>query len=203
MIEQTLRSATSIQGGGARYNRQSVDVEQAIEAALRNHDALIRGSGCTVERESPDSLPRVEADPAALTHCIGNLLANAARYGASGQWIGVRVAVVAASNGTPAQVTIEVADRGAGIDAQDLPHLFEPFYRGRQSRERQIQGTGLGLALVKRIMDDLGGASACARCGHAAVASLCRCRWRRRRWLRRRTRPRPNRAPREGVARRA
>jgi signal transduction histidine kinase len=156
MIEQTLRFA-GIQGGRAHYNRQPVDVLQVIDAALRNNDALIRAAGCTVECDLPDALPLVEADPAALTHCIGNLLSNATRYGAAGQWIGVRAALTPASGELPAQIAIEVADRGEGIDARDLPHLFEPFYRGRQSRERQIQGTGLGLALVKRIMEDLGG----------------------------------------------
>jgi signal transduction histidine kinase len=156
MIEQTLRFA-GIEGGGVRYNLQPVDVVEAIETALRNHDSLIRGSGCVVERNWPEMLPLVEADPAALAHCIGNLLANAARYAASGRWIGVRVAVQPPAKGAPEQLTIEVADRGEGIDAQDLPYLFEPFYRGRQSRELQIQGTGLGLALVKRIMEDLGG----------------------------------------------
>jgi len=57
----------------------------------------------------------------------------------------------------PAMLFIDVEDLGPGIDPRDVPHLFEPFYRGRHSRERQIQGTGLGLALVKRIMNDLGG----------------------------------------------
>jgi signal transduction histidine kinase len=54
-------------------------------------------------------------------------------------------------------VHIAVSDRGPGIDPDDLPHLFEPFYRGREALERQVQGNGLGLSLVKRIAESLGG----------------------------------------------
>jgi signal transduction histidine kinase len=65
--------------------------------------------------------------------------------------------VDAAAQDKPSRLFIDVEDLGPGIDSRDVPHLFEPFYRGRHSRERQIQGTGLGLALVKSIMDGLGG----------------------------------------------
>ncbi|MGB8261253.1 MAG: HAMP domain-containing sensor histidine kinase [Terracidiphilus sp.] len=160
MIEQTLRFA-GIQSGGAKYKRQSVDVPQVIDSALRNYEALLRESGCAVELDIAPGLPSAEADSAALAHCIGNLLSNAARYAASGKSITVRAhldnATDTGSSGKPGMLFIDVEDLGPGIDSRDVPHLFEPFYRGRHSRERQIQGTGLGLALVKRIMEDLGG----------------------------------------------
>lgn len=160
MMEQTLRFA-GIQSGGARYKRQSVDVPQSIDAALRNCDALIRESGCTVELHLASGLPSAYADPSALVHCIGNLLSNAARYAASGKSITVRarpeISTEPDAPDKPARLFIDVEDLGPGIDSRDVPHLFEPFYRGRHSRERQIQGTGLGLALVKSIMDGLGG----------------------------------------------
>ena len=50
-----------------------------------------------------------------------------------------------------------MSDRGRGIDADDLPHIFEPFYRGRYAQDRQIQGNGLGLSLVRRIAEAHGG----------------------------------------------
>jgi signal transduction histidine kinase len=160
MVEQTLRFA-GIQSGGAKYKRQSVDVPQLINAALLNHEALLRESGCAVELDIAPGLPSAFSDSAALVHCIGNLVSNAARYGATGKAITVRARMENASDdrssSKPAMLFIDVEDLGPGIDPRDVPHLFEPFYRGRHSRERQIQGTGLGLALVKRIMDDLGG----------------------------------------------
>jgi signal transduction histidine kinase len=160
MIEQTLRFA-GIQSGGAKYTRQSVDVPQVIQAALRNHEALLRESDCAVKLDIAPGLPPACADSAALVHCVGNLLSNAARYATSGKSITVRARVESAADAgsapRQAMLCIDVEDLGPGIDARDVPHLFKPFYRGRHSRERQIQGTGLGLALVKRIMDDLGG----------------------------------------------
>ncbi|MDR3718410.1 MAG: ATP-binding protein [Bryobacteraceae bacterium] len=160
MIEQTLRFA-GIQSGGARYKLQPVDIPQIVDAALRNCDALIRESGCTVELHLDAGLPPAAADPSALVHCIGNLLSNAARYAASGKSITVRARLESDGNAAapdkPARLFIDVEDLGPGIDSRDVPHLFEPFYRGRHTRERQIQGTGLGLALVKSIMDGLGG----------------------------------------------
>ena len=160
MIEQTLRFA-GIQSGGAKYKRQPVNVPQVIDAALRNCEALLRESGCAVELDISSDLPPADADSAALVHCVGNLLSNAARYGASGKSITIRARLDPVSQGgsagKPATLCIDVEDLGPGIDPRDVPHIFEPFYRGRHSRERQIQGTGLGLALVKRIMDDLGG----------------------------------------------
>lgn len=160
MIEQTLRFA-GIQSGGARYKLQPVDVPQVIDAALGNCEALLRESGCAVELDIAPRLPPANADSAALVHCISNLLSNAARYAASGKSITVRASLESASesgsSGKPARICINVEDLGPGIDSRDVPHLFEPFYRGRHIRERQIQGTGLGLALVKSIMDGLGG----------------------------------------------
>jgi signal transduction histidine kinase len=160
MIEQTLRFA-GIQSGGAKYKLQPVDVPHVIDAALGNCEALLRESGCAVELDIAPGLPPANADSAALVHCISNLLSNAARYAASGKSITVRAGLESASEGglpgKPARICINVEDLGPGIDPRDVPHLFEPFYRGRHIREQQIQGTGLGLALVKSIMDGLGG----------------------------------------------
>jgi len=67
------------------------------------------------------------------------------------------VAVETGGTGRSREVRISVSDRGPGIDSHDLPHLFEPFYRGREAVARQVQGNGLGLHLVKRIAEAHGG----------------------------------------------
>jgi two-component system phosphate regulon sensor histidine kinase PhoR len=51
------------------------------------------------------------------------------------------------------RVTLTVADRGLGIDASDLPHIFKPFYRGRRAVEAQIRGTGIGLSVVRHVVE--------------------------------------------------
>jgi signal transduction histidine kinase len=146
MVEQILGFA-GIQSGRARYEFEPVDVNTLIDRAVAACENEIRAAGCEVETSLAPELPPVLADSVALTHCLRNLLENAAVHGKSGGWIGVRAAAV---NG---KVEIRVEDRGGGIDTADLPHLFDPFYRGRRALKDQCRGFGLGLALVKHIVE--------------------------------------------------
>jgi signal transduction histidine kinase len=102
----------------------------------------------------PD-LPAILGDPTALQHALQNLVNNAAKYGRDGRWIGV-TATSATYNGKPV-VEFRVADRGPGIPPNELNTIFDPFYRGRRAVDDQIHGTGLGLSLVKRIVEAHGG----------------------------------------------
>jgi signal transduction histidine kinase len=94
-------------------------------------------------------------DEAALGRVVANLITNAAKHGADGRWIGVRVSSCAVKGGR--EVLVAVSDRGRGIDASELAHVFEAFRRGRRAVEQQIHGNGLGLSLVKRIVETHGG----------------------------------------------
>jgi signal transduction histidine kinase len=85
---------------------------------------------------------------------VQNLVANAIRHGGDGKWVGVR------AGRDDGFVDITVEDRGPGIAAADLPHLFEPFYRGRNA---QTRGSGIGLAIVDRIARAHGGRVSVAR----------------------------------------
>ena len=78
---------------------------------------------------------------------------NALKHAASGRSVSVDVRAASTGSG----VEISVADNGPGITPEDLPHIFEPFYRGRHATEQQIHGNGLGLSLVKRIAEAHGG----------------------------------------------
>lgn len=102
------------------------------------------------QRIAPD-LPLVNADESALQRCLENLLANAVKYAGGGGWIGIR----AAQDGT--EVLLTVADRGPGINPRERSRLFEPFFRGAAAREAQLPGTGLGLNLVRQMMEAMGG----------------------------------------------
>ncbi len=146
MVEQILRFA-GIQSGRARYDVQPVDVMEVVDRAIQASGPALQQSGCRLEQDIEPGLPPVMADPTALTHCLSNLIGNAAKYAKEGGWIGVQVQ----SSGD--QVAIRVRDRGPGIEAGDLPHVFEPFYRGQRAVSEQIQGAGMGLSLVKRIVE--------------------------------------------------
>jgi signal transduction histidine kinase len=154
MIEQILHFAAS-QAGRAIYDLRAVEVPSIVSAALDHVAALPEARGFTLERAIEADLPFVHADPAALTRCLQNLVVNAVKYGGSNRWAIVR-AQKTGRNGTGG-VRISVEDKGMGIEAADLPHIFEPFYRGKAAQAAQIRGTGLGLNLAREIAQRMGG----------------------------------------------
>ena len=150
MVEQILGFA-GMQSGRMAYDFRPTEIPPVIARALSACEPEIRASGCVVETDVPEDLPMVAADATSLTHSLRNLLTNAATHGAEGGWVGVRARAVGA--GRQQQVEIRVEDRGPGIDPRDARRLFDPFYRGRRSIERQVRGFGLGLTLARRIVD--------------------------------------------------
>lgn len=155
MVEQIM-SFAGLEKGKTQFEFTSVDVNALIQRAVASCDATLKERGCRVEINAPDALPHVLADPNSLAHCLQNLLTNAAKYANESGWIGVTARTSESSKGP--QLEISVEDRGQGIRPEDLPHIFEPFYRGKRAIEDQIHGTGLGLSLVKRIMEAHSGA---------------------------------------------
>jgi signal transduction histidine kinase len=152
MIEQILRFAAG-QSRRASYDLAPLTVADAVARVLANIATLPEAEGCTMEREIDADLPAVQADAAALDHCLENLILNALKYGGEQRWVRVR----AGGAGNGSRVRIGVEDRGEGIDASDLAHIFEPFYRGKSAQAAQIHGAGLGLSLARDIAESMGG----------------------------------------------
>jgi two-component system, OmpR family, sensor histidine kinase BaeS len=118
----------------------------AVDLARPSLDA----GGMTLAREWPPGL-RARADPDGLAQVLANLLQNATRYTPRGG----RVAVTAAPE--PGALTVSVTNTGDGIPAADLPHIFERLYRVEKSRDRSYGGAGIGLAIVKQLVEGWGG----------------------------------------------
>jgi signal transduction histidine kinase len=95
------------------------------------------------------------ADAPALSRALRNLIDNAMKYSGENRWIGAQARVTGA--GANAEVEITISDRGIGIPASELKHVFEPFWRGSEATAAQIHGNGLGLNLVKNIVKAHGG----------------------------------------------
>ena len=169
MVEQLLRFS-GLQSGRTKYKLQPVKVETAVSRALAACQPDILESGAEVYQEIQEALPPVMADPAALSHCLGNLISNAVKHGREGKWIGIGAHLAGYGEAT---VEITVADRGPGIEPADLPHVFEPFYRGRVAVSGQVKGAGLGLSLVKRMIEGQSGSvQADSKPGEGAVFTL-------------------------------
>ncbi|HZT29998.1 MAG TPA: HAMP domain-containing sensor histidine kinase [Bryobacteraceae bacterium] len=155
MVEDTLGFA-GIQAGRMHFEFQRVEARTLIEQAMADCRPDLAASGCEVEIHIEPALPPVLGDATRLTQCLRNLLSNAIKYGRDNRWVGVR----AVRTGRPdrgAAVRVSVEDRGPGIERADLAHIFEPFYRGRNGVAAQIRGAGLGLSLVKHIVEAHGG----------------------------------------------
>jgi signal transduction histidine kinase len=153
MVEQIMEFA-GFESGRATLDVRPADLGGIIEEALRGADPLVREHHATVERRGTSELPAVLVDPSAVSRSLQNLIVNALKYG------GAPPAVVIdarRAEGARREVSVTISDNGSGIAARDLPHIFEPFYRGGDATARQIHGSGLGLSLVKRIMDEMGG----------------------------------------------
>jgi signal transduction histidine kinase len=154
MIESVLQYA-GLESGASLGNTAAVAPAEVIDAAIDTAIAAAGGANAlTVQREVPVDLPNVIGDAAALRSAIQNLVANAVKYGGADRWVGVRAEHV---TGRRPEICITVSDHGVGIPPADLPHIFEPFYRGSDVVAGQVHGNGLGLSLVRRIATAHGG----------------------------------------------
>jgi signal transduction histidine kinase len=142
----------SARAGMVIRQRAAVDVPQMIKAASQQVHTVMEQSGCVFEQSVDPALPAVLGDSTALKQAIANLLSNAAKYGGGdNHWVGL-FASKSRENGRDV-VEIRVLDRGPGIPDDERDRIFEPFFRGRMAIRDQVHGTGLGLNLVKRVVE--------------------------------------------------
>jgi len=152
MIESVLQYAGL--ESGASLGNSAISPTEIVEAAIDTAIAAAGAGTLTVQRDIAPDLPDVIGDATALRSAIQNLLANAVKYGGPDRWVGVRAEQI---TGRRPEISIMVSDHGAGIPPADLPHIFEPFYRGSDAVAGQVHGNGLGLSLVRRIVTAHGG----------------------------------------------
>ncbi|HUX19677.1 MAG TPA: HAMP domain-containing sensor histidine kinase, partial [Spirochaetia bacterium] len=130
---------------------EEVQLAELVQDLVVKHRRTAEAKGVELASTLPPGLHPVRADIALLERAAANLMENAIRYTSSGG----RVTVGVANEGD--SVTLSVSDNGIGIRAEDLPYVFDRFYRGERSRgrtaERSGTGSGLGLAIVKRIAE--------------------------------------------------
>lgn len=152
-VERML-SFAGIQSGRRVYDPQPTDVTEIAERSLVEYAVAFAEDDWQVEQHFAEDLPLVITDGPALESALKNLFENALKYAARGKWLSVTARVAPGTKGMEVQIT--VADRGPGIAPKDLPHIFEPFYRG-QNVAATTSGAGLGLCLVERNLRALGG----------------------------------------------
>jgi signal transduction histidine kinase len=146
-----LLDVSRITRGRLELRKERVDLAQAIRGALETSRPLIEAAHHELVVDLPSTPVYLDADPVRIAQVFANLLNNAARYTDRGG----RILVSARRSG--AHVAVKVADTGMGVPAEALPKLFEMFAQVDQTREPSKTGLGLGLTIVKRLVELHGG----------------------------------------------
>lgn len=150
LIDDLFQMA-QLDAGGFPLNQADASLSDLVSDTLESFTQLAKGQEITLEGNVDADVDPVNMDTQAIGRVLNNLIGNALRhtppYG--------RVSVWVRRTGRQAEVT--VSDTGEGIRAEDLPHVFERFYRGEKSRSRTTGGAGLGLAIARGIVQAHGG----------------------------------------------
>jgi signal transduction histidine kinase len=153
MVERAL-TYSGIQSGKQSYDFQILDCSEVIGRAVAKAMEYAGSSGVELRQAIATGLPPINGNPGALESAIGNILSNAVKYTTPGTAV-----TITARPGGPdsSRIEILVHDDGPGISPSDLPHIFEPFYRGKTAVESQIHGSGLGLSIATYLVQRHGG----------------------------------------------
>jgi signal transduction histidine kinase len=151
LLLDDLFEMAQIDAGGLRLECHPNSICDLVSDTIEAFSALAARRGVTLEGSAPPEVDPVVMDVEKIGRVLNNLLDNALRHTSSGGT--VRLAVSRIADG----VLVEVCDTGEGIRKEDLPHVFERFYRGEKSRSRATGGAGLGLAIASGIVEAHGG----------------------------------------------
>jgi len=155
-LVMALEQLAVYEGDAAGLNRSMTDVGALVGGIVRNHEPQFREKGVALRfaplsPASRNGAPGLDVDADKLSQAIINLLSNALKYTAGGGSVDVRM------DAGPDGAEIRVADTGIGISAEDLPRVFERFYRADNSRSRDTGGAGIGLSIARAIVEAHGG----------------------------------------------
>lgn len=150
LVDNVLDFA-AIERGAKRYHLRPDDIVPIVIAAVESARSIFDERGMEVVLDVPDDLPPVWIDREAMGQVMTNLLSNAAKYGGEGRPVYVLV------RPREEAVEIRIRDEGVGIAPQELPQVFDDFFRSQDPEVRRRKGTGIGLAIVRYIVEAHGG----------------------------------------------
>jgi signal transduction histidine kinase len=142
-----LRLLSLAEAGQLQFDFQDIDAGRVLRQVADQFASQLQQREVSLILNAPEGLPPVHADSDRIRQVLSNLIDNAMRYTPAGGTITLQVS----DNGDG--IRISVTDTGTGISSEDLPHIFDRFYRADHSRARISGGSGLGLAIVKKIVE--------------------------------------------------
>ncbi|MFF4492269.1 sensor histidine kinase [Streptomyces sp. NPDC001544] len=170
-IIDDLQDLAAADAGTLRLHREPVRADELLAQVAAAHRVAADAAGVALSTEPwTDGKPWLDADPVRMRQALGNLVSNALRHTPAGG----TVTLAARRDGDGGdQIVFTVADTGTGIAPDDLPHVFDRFWRAEKSRSRRTGGSGLGLAIVRHLIAAHGGtAEAASEPGAGAVFTL-------------------------------
>jgi signal transduction histidine kinase len=135
-----------IESGRMVVETEKMQLLEVVDDCLEDVAVLAREANVEVTLERPDMLPEIQGSPRRLRQVLTNLVSNGIKFTPSGGHVTIRV------TDHPRHMQVDVVDTGVGIAPEDLPHIFETFYRAEKARA--IKGTGLGLAIARQIVEE-------------------------------------------------
>lgn len=151
LLIDDLFQMAQLDAGGLQLDLAPNSLGDLISDTLESFSALAKGQGILLEGSAAADVDPVRMDAPRIGRVLNNLVGNALRYTPAGGRVDVR------AQRAGARVQVSVTDTGDGIRPEDLPHVFDRFYRGEKSRSRATGGAGLGLAIARGIVQAHGG----------------------------------------------
>lgn len=145
-----LLTLAQVESKGSRPQRENIPLKKFLETQVGRYQPSAQSRGVRLKLEPTPELALM-SDREQLGQAVGNLLDNAIKYNRAGGRVSVKV------SSDSGRCRIEVEDTGIGIPPEDLPRVFERFYRVEKGRSTETGGTGLGLAIVKHVAESHGG----------------------------------------------
>lgn len=143
---------SKIESGQKTYQFEPADIEEIVAETLKAFEVQLKEKGFIITFEAPETpLPPIIIDAQALAQAVMNLLDNAVKYSGAAREITVRLALA------DEHITLSVTDRGIGIPAEEQEKIFERFHRVSTGLVHDVKGSGLGLSIVKHIVEAHGG----------------------------------------------
>ena len=137
--------------GRFKLKTEPVDLSTTIPETLSFFQPIAERGGLRLVLDLPEHLPELHVDPDRLRQILNNLVSNAIKYTPPGGTVTVR------ARPHDDQITLEVQDTGIGLSPDDRAHLFEKFFRSSRPEVQDVPGSGIGLALVKGVVEAHGG----------------------------------------------
>lgn len=154
MVEQILEYAGT-KSNARIATHEPLSLKELLNDTLSSMTPDAIAEGCVIETNIAEDLPLIKGDAASLRRVLQNLISNAIKHAGSGKWVGVKATSPANENSRI--IELSVSDHGPGIPLEEQAKIFEPFVRGSVAQAAQIRGSGIGLGLVREIIQAHGG----------------------------------------------